>query len=153
MKLINYQSKWLWGFLWINHTVLVSRGYVLSYMFHNNFQATICWRWACYLYNEYDWARYTKTITSQIDLPDIDLIPYKGIEKKWVYCFEALIYVYKWKKLMETVKNRTLEIIKWMLLLIIYTIVVGFLWFIANDTIENMFYDVKYIDNLEELCL
>ena len=154
MKLINYKSPWIWGLLWINHTVLVSDGYVLSYMLNNKFEAIKCWKWKYYLYNEKDWAEYDKKITFELDLPDMDLKPYKWIKREWIYCYEALLEVCNDKNIdiMETVKNRTWNIIKWIMILLVYTAFVWFLGFTANDSIENMFYDVHYIDNLEQIC-
>lgn len=114
MKLINYQSKTMLGFLWVEHTVLVEWDKVLSY------EPIIFWRWKFYLYNRDTWEKQIRVIRSIQELPDINISQYIGIESSWIWCFEALIPILKQNNIdiMETVNNRIYNIIIIFLLII-----------------------------------
>ena len=148
MRLINYRSKYFFWRLWIEHTVLIERDKVLSY------EPIIFWRWKFYLYNKDTWIKQVLEITSTKELPDIWISKYEDIESNWVWCFEAIYPILKKNNIdiMETLNNRTKNIIKWILIIMSYTILVYFMWFFTNDYIEEILYDVVYVDNIQEIC-
>jgi len=134
----------MWAFTWIEHTVLISRGKVLSY------DPWFFWPWVFSLYNEKDWQQEVRQICSTIELPDIDLEQYEWKKCTWVYCYEALapILLENNINIMETLNNRTNNIIT-TIIIVISSIA---MWYFFHDFIESFIYDVQYIDNIEELC-
>ena len=142
MKYIEYLSEWKFSLLWIEHSVFLKDGKVLSYE-----PSPTLGKWKFVIYNESEWVDDVMEIRKEIDMEDIDIELYEGMQLDWVCCFEALELIHN--NMSETIKKRVIRITFtsvaiFLLLLFTHWVAIVF-WIALHEAFFNYNYNVEYI--------